>query len=307
MGSRHVRDAIADLAPVPVLTIPSRFPCPAAFADATPPDGLPDGFPLPVRLRLPQCVRAQEPAGRGRGVHAAFAPGSGASLVIKALNAEHDPASHQRLARRGREHPDIHLIERRLSASERDGLTDAADCYVSLHRAEGFGYTMAESMWAGKPVIATGYSGNLDFMSDDNSYLVDYRLVQIGPGNDPYPADGSWAEPDVRRTPRGSCARSSSTRRRRAGAVSGPPPTSAPATGRRRPARFIVDRLRRILASPQWRQRSARPARSTPAGWTISSAPGRFRRRRARGSAPRQRVPARACCGCSSRSPSMSA
>ena len=51
-------------------------------------------------------------------------------------------------------------------------------------------------MWAGKPVIATGYSGNLDFMNDDNSYLVDYRLVPIGSGNDPYPAAGTWAEPD---------------------------------------------------------------------------------------------------------------
>src|SRR5438270_4191487 len=52
-------------------------------------------------------------------------------------------------------------------------------------------------MWLGKPVIATGYSGNLDFMTLDNSYLVGYELIPIGPGNDPYPADGRWAEPDV--------------------------------------------------------------------------------------------------------------
>ena len=56
---------------------------------------------------------------------------------------------------------------------------------------------MAEAMWAGKPVIATGYSGNLDFMNGDNSYLVDHRLVPIGPGNDPYPGSGVWADPDV--------------------------------------------------------------------------------------------------------------
>ena len=42
---------------------------------------------------------------------------------------------------------------------------NGADCYVSLHRAEGFGYTLAEAMWIGKPVIATGYSGNVDYMS----------------------------------------------------------------------------------------------------------------------------------------------
>ena len=52
-------------------------------------------------------------------------------------------------------------------------------------------------MYLGKPVIATGYSGNLDFMTEGNSLLVDYRLVPIGPGAPPYPADGEWAEPDV--------------------------------------------------------------------------------------------------------------
>jgi hypothetical protein len=91
----------------------------------------------------------------------------------------------------------VHLLERQLGAEERDSLMNAADCYVSLHRAEGFGYTLAEAMWLGKPVIATGYSGNVDFMTPENSFLVDHRLVPIGPGNDPYPPDGVWAQPDV--------------------------------------------------------------------------------------------------------------
>ncbi len=56
---------------------------------------------------------------------------------------------------------------------------------------------MAEAMYLGKPVIATGYSGNLDFMTGENSYLVDYELVPIGPDAAPYPADGEWAEPNV--------------------------------------------------------------------------------------------------------------
>ena len=56
---------------------------------------------------------------------------------------------------------------------------------------------MAEAMLMGKPVIATGYSGNLDFMTAENSYLVDYTLSRIGPGSDPYPADSQWAEPDL--------------------------------------------------------------------------------------------------------------
>jgi glycosyltransferase involved in cell wall biosynthesis len=71
------------------------------------------------------------------------------------------------------------------------------DCYVSLHRSEGFGLTLAAAMAHGKPVIATGYSGNLAFMDAANSMLVPYELVPVGPGNDPYPADARWAAPDI--------------------------------------------------------------------------------------------------------------
>ena len=73
----------------------------------------------------------------------------------------------------------------------------ACDCFVSLHRSEGFGFTLAEAMYLGRPVIATGYSGNLDYMTAANSWLVDYELVPIGTGRDPYPAEGEWAQPDV--------------------------------------------------------------------------------------------------------------
>ncbi len=94
-------------------------------------------------------------------------------------------------------HPDIELMDRYLSPADNSSLTGLADAYVSLHRAEGFGLGMAEAMALGKPVIATSYSGNLDFMSPSNSLLVDHRIVPIGSGADPYPADAEWAEPDA--------------------------------------------------------------------------------------------------------------
>jgi glycosyltransferase involved in cell wall biosynthesis len=68
---------------------------------------------------------------------------------------------------------------------------------ISLHRAEGFGFTPAVAMALGKPVIATRYSGNLDYMTDENSFLVDAPLTSIGPDGAPYPADGQWADPDL--------------------------------------------------------------------------------------------------------------
>ena len=60
------------------------------------------------------------------------------------------------------------------------------DCYVSLHRAEGFGLTIAEAMLCRKPVIATAYSGNMDFMTPANSYLVKHRLVELAHDDPPY-------------------------------------------------------------------------------------------------------------------------
>ena len=72
------------------------------------------------------------------------------------------------------------------------------DCFVSLHRAEGFGLTMAETMGMGKAVVATDYSGNLTFMDVNNSRLVKNTLVPIPPGNPPYPTTAHWARPSIR-------------------------------------------------------------------------------------------------------------
>jgi glycosyltransferase involved in cell wall biosynthesis len=76
-------------------------------------------------------------------------------------------------------------------------LMNACDCYVSLHRSEGLGMTMAEAMLLGKPVIATGYSGNMDFTTQNNSYLCGYNLLRVGPNHFPYPPDGMWADVDT--------------------------------------------------------------------------------------------------------------
>jgi glycosyltransferase involved in cell wall biosynthesis len=76
-------------------------------------------------------------------------------------------------------------------------MIELADCFVSLHRAEGFGLNLAAAMAAGRPVIATGYSGNTTFMDAGTAFLVPYDLVPVGPDCHPYPPDASWAEPDL--------------------------------------------------------------------------------------------------------------
>ncbi len=92
---------------------------------------------------------------------------------------------------------DILFRDGYVSAEERDSYVAACDCYVSLHRSEGLGLTMAEAMACGKPVVATRYSGNLEFMSVENSHLVPYHLVDV-PDTWWARAPGArWAEPDV--------------------------------------------------------------------------------------------------------------
>jgi glycosyltransferase involved in cell wall biosynthesis len=70
--------------------------------------------------------------------------------------------------------------------------------YVSLHRSEGYGLTLAESMELGTPVIATGYSGNLDFMDETNSLLVDYDLIEVKDSSGAYGLKSRWADPTIR-------------------------------------------------------------------------------------------------------------
>ncbi len=84
-----------------------------------------------------------------------------------------------------------------IGRAELGALQRCADAYVSLHRAEGFGLGLAECMRLGKPVIATAWSGNMEFMTPENSCLVDYRLVPVEEGEYPHHAGQRWAEPDV--------------------------------------------------------------------------------------------------------------
>jgi glycosyltransferase involved in cell wall biosynthesis len=91
----------------------------------------------------------------------------------------------------------IQLVEGELVDAEVKNLVRNCDCFVSLHRSEGFGRLLAEAMLLGKPVIATGYSGNLDFMNQSNSCLVAHRLVPVAEEAYPYWQGQVWAEPDV--------------------------------------------------------------------------------------------------------------
>ncbi len=92
----------------------------------------------------------------------------------------------------------IHNINSNLNRDEMYGLLKVCNCYISLHRTEGLGLGMAEAMKLGKPVIATGYSGNTDFMNNDNSFLVNYSMVKASIDQHGFlEKDSTWAEADI--------------------------------------------------------------------------------------------------------------
>jgi glycosyltransferase involved in cell wall biosynthesis len=138
------------------------------------------------------------------GVLAAFAklraarPLADVQLVIKVGSKHAAPSAHARLLEALEPHGrHAVLIDRTLDDDEVKSLIAAGDAFVSLHRAEGFGFGPAEAMYFGKPVIATGYSGNMDYMTADTACLVNYSLVPVREGQYPHAAGQVWAEPDL--------------------------------------------------------------------------------------------------------------
>ena len=197
-GSAFVAEALAASSPVPVI----RMPMPVTLPPVTVPDraaaGLPEGFLVLMVYDFNSVFERKNPLGLLEAFLRAFPdPAEGAVLALKSINAEYHPDDHDQLQIAAAGHPHVHLLDFYVTADEKNGLIAAADCYASLHRSEGFGITMAEAMLLGKPVVATAYSGNLDFMRPENAYLVDYELAPIGQGLDPYPAEAQWAKPDL--------------------------------------------------------------------------------------------------------------
>ncbi len=119
-------------------------------------------------------------------------------LVVKVSNEEAWPEARAQLERATAGLANIHIIRALLSEDGMKDLIARADIVMSLHRSEGFGLLMASAMAAAKPVIGTGWSGNLDFMTPDTSILVPYKRVPVVDPQGAYDKYGAtWADPDI--------------------------------------------------------------------------------------------------------------
>ncbi len=203
VGSRFVAETLAPVSPVPVVhvPIPVHFTRPPRLQPGE--HGWPDAFTYLFSWDYCSVFKRKNPLAVVEAYTRAFPEAGGeTALVLKCINTHFDPAGHRRVKEAIAERGDVVLIDDYLDPGDKDRLMLSCDCYVSLHRSEGLGLTMAEAMYHGKPVIATSYSGNADFMTAENSYPIGFEPVPIGEDAAPYPADGTWAEPDVEQAAR---------------------------------------------------------------------------------------------------------
>ncbi len=193
-----IAEAVRRAGVKPVYTIPLPVSTPQYAAALNRAHfGLPDGFIFVFIFDFLSIVERKNPFGVVKAFTQAFAAREGPTLVLKSINGHLRLSELERLRAAAGGRPDVRIIDGYYTAEEKNALVGAADCYVSLHRSEGLGLTMAEAMALGKPVIATGYSGNLHFMTPANSFLIDYSRVSVPKGCDPYPTTTHWAEPDL--------------------------------------------------------------------------------------------------------------
>lgn len=196
--SHYIHETISSKTDVPVYHIPQ--PIQLNYTQGTPNKaafGFDEKFTFLFCFDFNSIFDRKNPKALVKAFQKAFPEQNHVQLVIKSQHGHLRKHQLDQALKLIKDDPRIKWIDETMDQKKRYDLMNACDCYVSLHRSEGLGLTMAEAMLLEKPVIATGYSGNLDFMTKENSFLCGYKLVPVGPGNDPYPPEDIWADVDI--------------------------------------------------------------------------------------------------------------
>ncbi|MFD3259449.1 glycosyltransferase family 4 protein [Paenibacillus lentus] len=197
--STFVADSIALKSPVPVVKIPHSIK-----VDIEEPRNreyyyLPENAFLFLSMYDVKSYKERKnPRASIEAFKSAFAPDDlRVGLVLKVNSFKSGQAELELLDSLIEDYQNIYLIKHTISRNDINSLLSITDCFVSLHRSEGFGLGLAEAMYLGKPVIGTNWSSNIDFMDSGNSCLVDYTLISLGEDYGPYKGYQYWANPDI--------------------------------------------------------------------------------------------------------------
>jgi glycosyltransferase involved in cell wall biosynthesis len=199
--SNFVRESLALKSILPVLTMPHAigFERPTeASASLRARFGLPAGrFLFLCLFDLNSYTARKNPGAVIEAFRRSGLAAGDASLVIKVQNADLNGADFAALKDAVRDLPGTVVISATLSRADVYALEAACDCFVSLHRSEGFGLAVAECMYLGKPVISTDWSATAEYVSHVNGYPVRYTLATLAENHGPYSKGSTWAEADV--------------------------------------------------------------------------------------------------------------
>lgn len=199
VASEFVRNSVAAATHKPVHLVPLPIECLPASAVDRDRFGLErDRFVFLFSFDYHSYPQRKNPEAVIAAFRMAFPPErDDVRLLIKTVHADRLPDAHLRLVNATAADPRIRIADAPLLRTDVSALLACADAYVSLHRSEGLGLGMAEAMALGKPVIATGYSGNMDFMSPQDACVVGFSLVDVPADAYPHWQNQRWADPDV--------------------------------------------------------------------------------------------------------------
>jgi predicted O-linked N-acetylglucosamine transferase (SPINDLY family)/glycosyltransferase involved in cell wall biosynthesis len=195
--SNYCAEAISLVSPIPVIKIMPSIELPPSYLNRQS-LGLPEHkFIFLFIFDFSSLIERKNPVAAIQAFKQAFGEDERVLLILKSSNSAKNVQDLASLQSAIGNSPNIQHLDGYLSKTEVNGLLYNCDCYLSLHRCEGFGLTMAEAMFYGKPVIATGYSSNTEFMNIGNSFLVKYKLIPLDADCGPYKKGNIWAEPDI--------------------------------------------------------------------------------------------------------------
>ncbi|MBA4135738.1 MAG: hypothetical protein C0518_00315 [Opitutus sp.] len=196
--SRFAAEAIAAKVPVPVLAMPHAISFARPSGDLRARFGLPnDRFLFLFLYDLNSYSERKNPAAVLEAFRRSGLAGHGAALVIKVHNRAGNEADFARLLSVTQALPETTLLTETLSREDVYALEAACDCFVSLHRSEGFGLAIAECMYLGKPVIVTDWSATKEFVDETNGCPVRCRLIELERNHGPYAKGQTWAAADI--------------------------------------------------------------------------------------------------------------
>jgi len=197
--SKFVASAISRSSDVPLRVIHHPVRRPVASSRVRSDFGIAESaFVALTMFDMRSSAERKNPIGAIRAFRMAFGDRSDAILIVKIGNPREAPSVMSRIESEISGSSNIKLMFDKLSQEDHASLMKCSDVIISLHRSEGFGLVMAEAMLLGKPVIATAYSANMDFMDSRSAVLINYNLIAV---NDPQGiylgGNIFWADPDI--------------------------------------------------------------------------------------------------------------